>query len=137
MENIFNTISGPGRRMTKARKAIVAILSIAGAPLLATELSDALQKRGMEIDRSTIYRQLAFLESALIVQPVQFDERGRRYELAAADHHHHLVCVSCRTVEDISCQKTIIYQEERIFRDKNFKVSRHSLEFYGLCARCQ
>lgn len=126
-----------GFRLTAARKAILDILSSGHKPLSASELHGLLLKREVKSDRVTVYRELDFLEKQAVIQAVQFQDRNRRYELASLEHHHHLICQECKSVEDVNIKEDLEAQERTIEKQKNFKIMRHSLEFFGLCANCR
>lgn len=126
-----------GFRITAARKAILEILSAGRKPLSASEVHESLLKRRLKGDRVTVYRELDFLEKQGVVQAVQFQDRNRRYELASLKHHHHLICQECNSVEDVCLEEDLETQEQQIEKRTNFKITRHSLEFFGLCANCR
>ena len=71
------------------------------------------------------------------LRELQFDERSKRYEVASDEHKHHLICTGCKKVEDAVLDHDLDEVESRLKRQTTFKVERHSLEFYGLCERCQ
>ncbi len=133
---LLEKLRAGGYRLTVARKAIVEILA-EGNPLSAIDIHVKLQNRNIKTDKVTIYREIEFLETQGILIAVQFQDRHRRYELASLGHHHHLICEKCEKVEDIQFKENFHIQERDIARQKNFKVLRHSLEFFGLCQRCQ
>ena len=49
--------------------------------------------------------------------------------------HHLLICQKCGSIEEIHCAgiNPIIKTVES---HSKFKVKKHSLEFYGICSRC-
>ncbi len=126
-----------GFRITAARKTILEILSDEHKPLSAADFHELLLKRNVKSDRVTVYRELDFLEKQGIIHGVQFQDRNRRYELSSLEHHHHLICQGCKSVEDVNLKEDLEAQERTIEKQKNFKVMRHSLEFFGLCQNCQ
>lgn len=73
-----------------------------------------------------------------IIEMIQLGERKKRYELKRETHHHHLVCTKCRTIDDIELDEGGLHPHEKAIKaKKRFKVTRHALEFFGLCAKCQ
>lgn len=122
-------------RSTSARLAVLSYLENSTSPLAAEEIHDHIMKEHEKVDRATIYRMLeTFLEKGLI-KKLQFGEGKARFELAGEDHHH-LLCEKCGSVQDLSgCN--IPDLERDIMEKKKFKVSRHSLEFFGICHACQ
>jgi Fur family transcriptional regulator, ferric uptake regulator len=122
-------------RMTRVRKAMLDFFGTAEAPLTPSVLMEMLAKRRISADRTTIYRELRFLEEAGVIREVRLASRGRSFELAG-DHRHHLVCLGCHDVKSVAFKNHLDSEEERLLRDERFRVSDHSLEFYGLCDKC-
>ena len=89
-------------------------------------------------NKTTVYRQLALLEEQGLIHTVRLSDRSVRYELLnEKNHHHHLVCVKCNDVREITFKGHLDKQEKKIEKNKGFKILRHSLEFFGLCFNCQ
>ena len=71
-----------------------------------------------------------------LVRKISLQESKLRYEHTAKEDHHHLICKNCENIEDFSgCN--IPELEKEITKKKKFLVKSHSLEFFGLCKRCQ
>lgn len=127
-------------RYTRGRRTVVTALNSADGPMSAAELHERI---GTDVPLSSLYRTLAVLEEAEVVMP-HFGTRGiTRYELAEwlTGHHHHLLCVSCGTVDDIDVPQPI-EDEVRVIVDKiaavaTFAPSGHALEIEGRCTKCQ
>lgn len=123
--------------MTKVRAAIVKLLSGHDRPLAVDELIAAMEKMGLRPNKTTIYRELAFLIDAGLVMEVDLGEGKKRYESGTKGHHHHLVCLNCHIIEEVEMDPHLGEHEQAIAKQHKFQVVRHSLEFYGLCSRCQ
>lgn len=135
---LINNLREKGERVTAVRRALLDILSSRKQPLSAKEFLAGLKQKKLIVNKTTVYRQLSLLESSGIARPIRFADRTVRYEIAAKDdHHHHLVCTRCHRTEDISFPENLARQAEIIRQKRHFKVSQHSLEFYGLCQNCQ
>lgn len=124
-------------RITPARRAVIELLTSAHSPLSAPDLAAMLKKKKVRADKTTVYREIAFLLKSGIVRELQFDERSKRYEVISGQHTHHLICTSCSVVEAAVLNHDLDAVERRLKAQKKFKVQHHSLEFYGLCASCQ
>lgn len=127
-------------RYTKGRRAVVGALATAEGPMSAAELTD---KVGAKVPLSSVYRTLAVLEEADVLAP-HFGLKGvTRYELAEwiQGHHHHLVCVECRAVDDIAVdhqtERKLNSLVNRIGASASFAPVDHVLEIEGKCARCR
>lgn len=126
-------------RYTKGRKRVVAALASADGPLTAAELQRSLET----LPLSSLYRSLAVLEEAGVVAP-HFGQKGvTRYELAEwlRGHHHHLVCLECGSVEDVSLSQQHEQQVHNLIDEisgsASFQPTGHTLEIEGRCARCR
>lgn len=128
--------------MTPGRRAIIEILGKDDRPLSVPELQIALERRRLNVNKTTIYRELQFLCREDLAQVVQFADRQKRYELMydGSQHHHHVVCTRCGLVEEIglvAVEKLLAPLEKRLASKVNFKEISHNLEFFGQCKSCQ
>lgn len=119
---------------------MVSTLSASDGPLSAAEIHEALRGR---IPLSSLYRSLTVLEETGIVDPHNGVRGITRYELGEwlAGHHHHLVCVVCGSVEDISLPSEMETRLEAIVEETvttmSFRAGGHSLEVQGRCRTCR
>ena len=125
-----------GWRVTPIRARIMNVLSAASKPLTAKEITARMRKEGSG-DRATIYRDIALFLKERVITEIGFNDDKKRYELTAKGHHHHLICKQCDKVEDVTLGKELEAEEQRILKNKNFKILQHSLEFYGICGQCR
>ena len=126
------------KRITKTRKQILAILYTYGKPISAPELLDKLKLFDLAVNKTTVYRELAFLLKQELVKEVRINPYIVHFEPAYLSHHHHLVCSNCGSIDEVLCgelESPIKLLEDRILKD-GFAITRHNLEFYGLCADC-
>jgi Fe2+ or Zn2+ uptake regulation protein len=133
---ILKNLKTAGFRTTTVRTAVIELLASGGSPKSVPDLNAALAVRKITVNKTTLYRELEFLKQQGIVTDVRLNERQTRYEIAG-DHHHHLVCTSCDRVEDVELDRELDEQERMIERRTRFKITRHTLEFFGLCGTCR
>lgn len=124
-----------GLKATKARVGVLGVLSEQKRPSDVGEILEGLDEKKIQADQATVYRVLESLEQVGIVKTVNFEEGKLRYELAD-DHHHHLVCTNCKRVEPFG-ECVVDGLGEKIRQTHRFQVTKHSLEFFGVCSRCQ
>jgi Fe2+ or Zn2+ uptake regulation protein len=136
-EVILQKLSSGGFRLTSARKSIIRIFLDSGAPLTAFEVMALLQRIKVNVNKSTVYREINFLISQDMLRELHLGDGRKRYEVMKDDHHHHLFCVSCSGVECVELERCLESEEKKISEEKNFRTIKHSLKFLGLCARCQ
>lgn len=137
VEDMLRLLRTSKERVTVGRRAVLRTLAEAKMPMTAITILVALKKQGVTLNKTTVYRELKFLESKNIIRAVQFDERNKRYELTPDTHKHHLICTGCKRIEDVVLDHDLDHVEQKVTQEKKFKVQRHALEFYGLCGECQ
>lgn len=136
-KDILAVLKASGSKMTRVRVAAVEVFANTAAPMTAQELGTALSKRGVDVNKTTLYREIAFLAGKGFVEEIAFGDRVARYELKDAGHHHHVVCVRCERVVDVDLDRDLDSQEKAIAKKTKFTILRHSLEFFGLCSSCK
>lgn len=136
---------GCGYRVTVPRQMVLEVLSRASGHLSAEEIYLEVHKVYPAIGLTTVYRTLDLLTKMGIVSKLDFGDGRARYELAerhgGKQHHHHLVCTGCGRVIDyrdfIDEEMDLLNRTEKGLSKKyNFKITGHSIQFYGLCDKC-
>lgn len=128
---ILDALKAEGYKLTKTRKRIVDILLQSALPISVPEI-----REGLGVNKTTVYRELEFLLQKNIIREVEFGDGKKRYEITTGGHHHHIVCLHCGMVEDVELSSDLEKEESAIAKKKQFKIINHSLEFFGICARC-
>lgn len=134
---ILATLKEKGYRFSRIRKAILDLLIKNPNPLSLSDIKMLLAKKKIMTNKTTVYRQLVFLKEQRLVRELQFRENTKRYEIMSENHHHHIICVNCEKIKDVELDGDLDAEEKSISKNKNFKVLSHSLEFYGICEKCQ
>lgn len=124
-----------GYRVTPIRKALLKILEEKRLPLSVSGIAQALKSKKVSAHKTTVYRELSCLEREGLVMPVRIG-RALQYQLPSEDHRHHLVCTECHLVEDVVLPDDLNEQEKTIEKSKRFRITRHALEFFGVCREC-
>lgn len=123
-------------RMTSGRRGLIQVLSASPVPLSAPEILHRLRRVGVRVDKTTVYRELERWEKLGLIEKFRLADSEISYELKR-EHHHHLVCLNCEKVENVTLDEKKLKMEEARARDeKNFLTLNHSLEFFGLCRTC-
>ena len=129
-------LNGVSLRATPARIAVMKLLERTNTPVDIQMIKEYLDKEHIATDAATVFRIMNMFTEKGITKQIFFNEGKFRYELASIPDHHHLVCSNCGGVEAfLDCNIPAL--EKDIQDKKGFKVKNHSLEFYGLCAKCQ
>lgn len=136
-EETIQSLRKQGYRITPIREALLSVLQSVGKPASVEFLLQGLAHKKMRPNKTTIYRELVVLGEAGLVREVRIGSSRRVYEITTLGHHHHLVCTKCDSVEDVSMAHDMDRYEKKIENNTSFKIVEHSLEFFGLCVRCQ
>ena len=127
------------QRYTPARRALVELLHALERPHTTQELLDA----DPAMSQSSLYRNLGVLEQADVVRRLTGSDDAARFELAedvTGDHHHHLVCTTCGTIEDIevapAVEEAMHEAIDHAAHERGFATELHRLELLGTCPAC-
>jgi Fe2+ or Zn2+ uptake regulation protein len=129
------TIRAAGLRATPQRLAVLAVVGCAGgAHLSAEDVWQRLRQGTGEMDRSTVYRVLADLTEAGLLEQVRLGDGVARFEIQEVAHHH-AVCTRCGATEDVNVE-AVQALASRLRRETGFALGHHPLLLPGLCAAC-
>ena len=123
--------------MKETRVLLSSILQRNHLPQTEFELRGHLAKKGLKLNKTTVYRLIQKLTGENVIKPVDLGDGKKRFELNLHNHHHHLVCTNCNQIEDIFVHNDVKHVENKIAKLKRFKIKSHSLEFFGVCKSCQ
>ena len=105
----------------------------ASADVVFTSIRDALP--GVAV--ATVHGVLNDLTAAGIVQRVNLPDVGSAlYELRSDDNHHHVQCVSCGRVEDVSCAigaAPCLHPSH----DHGMRILEAAVTYRALCHECE
>jgi len=130
---IRDQLSERGVRDTAPRRAVVEAAVRRRGRFTANDIVAELAARG--IGRATVFRTLDLLVDLGILARLHSDSH-HAYTVCGAEHHHHLVCVGCDSVEEIVSESAERLVHE-IALDAGFDPQGHLLEIVGLCQTCQ
>jgi len=133
---IIERLKERGIRITKIRQLMVAVLLDSQKPLTANEIIAKLSSQSSKANKTTVYRELDFLEKENIALKVRLADGETRYEPAGLEHHHHLFCLKCKKINPIKLETRACAMESEPVAG-GFRVLGHSIELFGLCAKCQ
>jgi len=123
-----------GLRSTEQRRLVTEIFFASTEHLSIEDLLDRVRIEEPKIGYATVYRTLKLLKECGLAFERHFGDGVSRYEVAWADEHHdHLICIECEKIEN----DTIEDLQHSVASKLGFKLVRHKLELYGICADCQ
>jgi Fe2+ or Zn2+ uptake regulation protein len=135
------TLRSTGGRMTTQRRLILETLESLGGHPTADEVYAVVRRRDPRLNPSTIYRTLAWLESAGLVSHCHLDagpagEHSERYDPVTLVEHHHFVCTACGQVTEFEAPQLEAIKAGFITEHKVI-VEKAALTLYGQCAACK
>lgn len=135
VQHILTNLKSQGFRITQTRKAVLEAFASTQEPLSPLAVQDSLSTGGINVNKTTVYRELDFLLARNIIQKVPINHTSDLYEFSHLPHHHHVICTDCGTVEDVTFdnENSIISE---IQGKTTLQIRDHALEFYGLCPQC-
>jgi Fe2+ or Zn2+ uptake regulation protein len=123
-----------GLRMTRLKRAVVALFLRGGCGLCASEVHDAV---GSEHHLSSVYRCLAVLADAGFLRVSRSADGVYRYRLAGSydDGHDHFRCRRCgRTIRvDPDQHGTVRRKLEKAY---GFRIESMDVHMDGICPGC-
>ena len=129
-------IRAAGLRATAARMSALALLEKSGKPLSVAGLHAAWKHFAPDV--TTLYRTLEQMSEAHIIHRLDLNSGTAHYEFTPnKPHHHHIVCTTCRVIEDVDhCEMDAAAKAVTRSSKKFATISSHSLEFFGVCNAC-
>ena len=127
------------QRYTSGRRRLVDLLAASHRPLT---MNDVLDLDG-SLAQSSVYRNLAVLESGGVVHRIHSGDGHAHFELAedlTDDHHHHLVCRVCGSVFDFETtggfEKSVTRLLGEVEAQTGFRADAHRFDLIGTCRDC-
>ena len=120
---------------TKQRELILDVFLEAKRHITSEDLYQAVREEHPNIGYTTVYRTMKLLVEAGLATERHFDDGITRYEIEQ-EHHDHLVCLKCGSIEEFECVLIEDTQLEIAARH-DFQVLRHRHELYGHCRDCR
>jgi len=123
-------------RSTPARCAIVQLLESAHKPVSVEYI---LSNMASPCNESTAYRVLEHLLSKGIAKTAIIEPGRMHYEFShGRAHHHHIICTKCKDTENLHDCAVDALVPMITRKSKSFRIiTAHTLEFFGICKKCQ
>jgi Fe2+ or Zn2+ uptake regulation protein len=134
MADLTTALRERGMRVTPQRVVLHRALLELDRHVTADELLDAVSERLPNVSLPTIYATLDLLEELGMVRRVQ--RAGTTLFDPRTDSHHHLICTSCGSIEDLDSDLDTGALECAAARH-GFEHERIEAVVHGRCARCR
>ncbi len=124
-----------GERLTVQRRMVLEILCERGDHLAVQDIQQRLERNGVDLTETTVYRILQWLKEVGVVSQTDLGQTGTVYQLVGTHPHHHLVCLSCGAVQDVD-DDAITPLRDTLRREYGFEPRIDHLAIFGLCPIC-
>ncbi len=95
-----------------------------------------MKNKKYRVSRATLYNTIELLLDCGLVVKHQFGKNIAQFEKAyECKQHDHLICTRCGKVIEF-CDPRVQEIKNTAGKTLNFKISHHSLYFYGTCDTC-
>jgi len=126
----------PSIRLTRQRQLVLDILRDSKGHLDADALYRKAKARNPKIGLATVYRSLALLREAKLVQEHRLGENHAHFEPVEGSLHHHFTCLKCGKVVEFHSPQ-VMQAAQTLGRRENLKIADVRLEVTGYCAACR
>jgi Fur family ferric uptake transcriptional regulator len=120
-------------RLTAQRRTLLDTIADWRGGFTVVEVFERARLRAPRLGLATTYRTVDLLRRSGSVRALSGEERPV-YVRCGPEHHHHLVCVSCGSVEDTA--ECPLPSSAEFQRRYGFSPQSHELEIYGTCKSC-
>jgi Fur family ferric uptake transcriptional regulator len=135
VDQMLSALRRRGHRLTGQRRAILDGVASSGGHISADAVHRAVSAAHPTVDRSTVYRTLALLAEAGVIDALAHEPGQTCYRLCGPLHHHHLVCGNCHRVVELEGQE--LEAPLRALAGRHgFAAIEHRLELVGTCVPC-
>jgi len=120
-------------KTTAQRRAMVRSVLANEGHFTADDAHERLRAGGERVSLATVYRALALLEEAGVLEGHDFADGQRRYERALTrEHHDHVICIECRAVVEFQ-NPAIEALQDQVLAQHGFSMVHHALTIFGSC----
>ena len=133
-DDLATVLRDRGMRVTPQRVVLHRALRELDRHVTADELLESVAGRLPNVSLPTIYATLELLEELGMVRRVQ--RAGTTLFDPRTDSHHHLICTSCGSIEDLDSDLDTARLERAAAR-RGFEHERVEAVVHGRCSRCR
>ncbi|WP_120946335.1 MULTISPECIES: ferric iron uptake transcriptional regulator [Helicobacter] len=135
LERLRVSIRKNGLKNSKQREEVVSVLYKSGTHLSPEEITQSIRLSDKNTSISSVYRILNFLEKERFIYTLETNKNGRRYEIAAKEHHDHIICLQCgEIIEFVDAQ--IEERQMEVAKQFQAKLVSHDMKMFVVCAKC-
>jgi Fur family transcriptional regulator, stress-responsive regulator len=125
-----------GLRVTAPRLGVLEAVDADGGHLDAAAIAAAARLRIGSVSTQAVYEILNSLTEAGLLRRIEPAGFPALYETRVGDNHHHIVCRTCGTIEDVDCvvgEAPCLHVRE----SAGMAIDEAEITFWGICERCR
>ena len=129
-------VKNMGLKTSKQREEVVSVLYKSGTHLSPEEITNAIKTTEGAASISSVYRILSALEKDGFITSIDVDKGGKRYEIAAKEHHDHIICLKCGDIiefVDIDIERLQV----DVANSFGARLLSHDMKLFVICSACQ
>ncbi len=101
------------------------------------DLHELVRKENPKIGLATVYRTMEIIYNAGLARKVGFGDGIKHYEHKYKHQdHHHLVCLNCGKVTEVTSNKLEEVQG-KLAQKYDFTITRVAIKLFGICKTCK
>ncbi len=135
LERLRVSIRKNGLKNSKQREEVVSVLYKSGTHLSPEEITQSIRLRDKNTSISSVYRILNFLEKERFIYTLETNKNGRRYEIAAKEHHDHIICLHCGEIIEF-VDPEIEERQIQVAKKFDAKLVSHDMRLFVVCSKC-
>ncbi|CCM12289.1 transcriptional repressor [Helicobacter heilmannii] len=135
LERLRLAIRKNGLKNSKQREEVVSVLYKSGTHLSPEEITQSIRQNDKNTSISSVYRILNFLEKENFIYTLETNKNGRRYEIAAKEHHDHIICLHCGEIIEF-VDREIEERQNQVAKKHQAKLVSHDMKLFVVCSKC-
>lgn len=133
--NFTRALRHKGFHLTRQRLLVLDILKAIPGHLDAVTIFQEAKKRDDRISLATVYRSLALLKEAGLIEENRLGEDHGHFETIQQTHHYHFTCIRCgRVIEFETADVAAVVQA--VSEQRNLQVTEIHFNLRGYCPDC-
>ncbi len=135
---VIETLRANGYKITKARYAVIHVLTRNRKKLTAQEILRQGRSEDPKLGIVTVYRTLELLSELGVAKRLHGDSGCHSYALSEpGEHRHYLICKGCGAVMEFDGYEEMSVLLKKLEEKTGFQITDHWLQAFGYCPQCR
>lgn len=123
-------------KTSRQREEILSLIYNSKVHLSPEDIAIIMKSSNKDTSISSIYRILQFLETYGFITSIDMDKSSKRYEIAAKEHHYHIICLGCGQIFEF-VDDEVKDKQKAIANSLKCKLVSYNLRLFVICDKCQ